>query len=586
MNKIMQLHKIWKLKKEAPLSFFEKFSKYPKAIAQLFYNRKIKDLKQAEDFLNPDYAHIKDPFLLKDINKAVARIKEAVKNKEKVVIYHDYDADGICGSLVLSSFFNEISFNFSTYTPDRQTEGYGLNEEFISKAVKDRVNLIITVDCGINSHKEIKLAKEKGIDVIVVDHHLPDENEPEALAVINPKQKKCLYEFKDLCATGVAYKLVLALIDEFKDEYKIKDGFEKWLLDLVAIATVADMMPLFGENRILVKYGLIVLKKTRRIGLRGLIRSSGLKLSNIDSEAIAYQIAPRINATSRMTHASISYDLLSVKDKEIAQKLLYEVEKTNQERRRVVDLALKTATKKTEKEIEDSGNLPGIILVGDKSWTPGIVGLVAGRLTEKYQRPSFVYGEVGSLLKGSCRGVDGFNVVEVMHKCYQEDKDIFLHYGGHSKAGGFSVFKEKKEKFAGVLKEISSEYNFDEIKKEIEIDYLLSPEEITKEFLDLLYLFEPFGEGNREPLFLMKGLFVLSVRFLGSQKRHVKINVKVSDSKNKLYFFELIGFNLSENFKDIKPNDKIDAVFSISKNNWNGDDGFQFNIKDLRFYEG
>ncbi len=581
----MQLYDIWNLKKEAPLDFFKKFSCYPKSIAQLFYNRKITDKKAAELFLNPDYSHLKDPFLLKDVKKAVLRIKKAIKNKEKIVIYHDYDADGICGSLIITSLFSELSVNFSTYTPNRQTEGYGLNEEFIKKAKDHGVNLIITVDCGINSHKEIKLANSFGIDVIVVDHHLPDKEEPKACAIVNPKQKKCSYEFKDLCATGVAFKLVCALIEELKGEYKIKEGFEKWLLDLVAIATIADMMPLFGENRILVKYGLIVLKKTRRVGLKRLIKSSGLTLSKINSEAIAYQIAPRINATSRMTHASFSYNLLSARDEDEVERLIFEVEQANKERKRVVDLALKKAIAKTEERIQKENKIPDVIIVGDKEWTPGIVGLIAGRLTEKYFRPAFVYGEVKGILKGSCRGIDGFNVVEAMHECYALNKGIFIHYGGHAKAGGFSIFKDKEKEFFKILNNIAKKYNFDEKKRKLDIDYAITPAEIDNNFLNLINLFEPFGEGNQEPIFLMKNLSVLQVKLLGVQKKHIKINVKVSDDKSKLFFFELVGFNMAKNFKEIKPNDKIDVVFSVSVNHWNGEERIQLNIKDLRFHE-
>jgi len=576
--------KKWKLKKEAPKEFFEKFKEYPKVIAQLLYNRGIDEKEKAEQFFHPDYEKdLKDPLLILGVKKAIRRIEKAIKEKEKIVIYHDYDADGVCGSIVIASTLKEMGVKFKTYTPDRLTEGYGLNKAAIKKIAEEGVDLLITVDCGITNVEEVAYLNELGADVIIVDHHLPGEVLPPAHSIINPKQKECEYEFKDMCAAGVAFKLCHAIIHDLGKEYGIKPGFEKWLLDVVAVATIADMMPLLGENRTLVKYGLLVLKKTKRKGLKKLIGSSVRSTRGVSANSIAFFVAPMINATSRMTHASTSYELLSTEDEDEAERLFYNVQKANDDRRKYVEEATKEAVYWIEKDLDKNKKLPEVIFMGSDEWTPGIVGLIAGKLTEKYQRPSFIYGRVGEILKGSCRGLNGFNVVEAMDYCAKKDPELFKNFGGHKMAGGFSIYEDKKEKFQKLLQEAGDKLLTKEAKENIlEVESEILHDEIAYDMYKHLSLFEPYGQGNTMPNFLGKGFLVQDSKLVGNGSKHLKLTLKTELQSGKVAFFDAVGFRMPEFFEKVKKGDKIDIVFNIEENEWNGRKNLQLVLKDIK----
>jgi single-stranded-DNA-specific exonuclease len=579
------MDKIWKIKEKAPGDIFEELSEYPELIAQLLFNRGITTKKEAGQFFEPDYKKdLLDPFLALGMKHAVERIKKAIKNKEKIVIFHDYDADGVCSSVVVASTLKEFGADFSTYTPDRQKEGYGLNKKALKEILKDKPDLLITTDCGITDIEEVEFMNENGVDVVIIDHHLPGDVLPPAYAIVNPKQKKCEYEFKYLCAAGVAFKLCSALIEsDFGKEKKIKEGFEKWLLDVVAIATIADMMPLLGENRTLVKYGLMVVKKTKRLGLRKLLESSSYGKNSVDSTMIAFGIAPKINATSRMTHASVSFDLLFTESEDEAEKLLVAVEKANNDRRKFVEKAAKDAIFWIEKELLEKGKLPEVVIMGNDEWTPGIVGLIAGKLTQKYNRPSFVYGRIGNIFKGSCRGVSGFNIVDAMAECEKRKKGLFKAFGGHAQAGGFAVKKDDMGDFKKILSEVGKKRlkNIEAI-EEIETELEILPDQISFDNLKWLLKFEPYGQGNVVPIFSVKNIEVSSVKLVGKNDKHIKMSLRADLSDGSIKFFDAIGFNLGDFYTKIKKGDKIDIAFSIEENEWNGNVNIQLKLKDIK----
>ncbi|MBI3685164.1 single-stranded-DNA-specific exonuclease RecJ [Candidatus Azambacteria bacterium] len=435
--------KRWQVFSPAPELFTDSFPEYPKVALQLLYNRGLRTQKEVDEFFNPDYpADVHDPYLFIDMEKAVARISRAIEKKEKIIVYGDYDADGVCGSVVLHTALTALGADVEVYIPDRFQEGYGLNEKALAEIVKDKkVGVIVTVDCGVTDVKEVAFLNKKGIDVIIVDHHLVPPEAPACFAMLNPKREGETYPFKYLCATGVAFKFASALLKTDKAiQAGVKEGFEKWLLDIVAIGSVADMVPLLGENRTFVKYGLIVVKKTRRLGLKELLRFQPARMNGngfsaekgqITAETIAFMIAPRINAASRMAHATASFELLIATDEASATTLADTLEDLNNDRRKSVDRIMKEAAEKLEDE--------PVLFLGDKEWPVGVVGLVSGRLTEKYGKPSFVYGGVNGYYRGSCRGINGFNVVDVMRACDEKEGGLLTEYGGHPMAGGFSV---------------------------------------------------------------------------------------------------------------------------------------------------
>ena len=582
----MQSEKVWNVYDNIKDDILNELSEYPKIISQLLYNRGIKNKEEANQFFNPDYTKdIKDPFCIFGLESAVERIKKAIEKKERIVIYHDYDADGVCGAVVVASTFKELGVSFETYTPDRQKEGYGLNKKAIEGIVKNGADLLITVDCGITNVDEVNMLNEFNVDVIIIDHHLPSHILPNAYSIVNPKQKACKYEFKDMCAAGVAFKVCFALLhSDLGKKIGVKEGFEKWLLDVVAIATIADMMPLLGENRTLVKYGLMVIRKTKRIGLKKLLAVARIPKSGIDSNMIAFQIAPKINATSRMTHASISYDLLFTEKEDVAEKLILLVEIANSDRRKFVDKAVKEAIFWIEKDIQEKKNIQDVIVIGNDEWTPGIAGLVSSRLTEIYNKPSFVYGRVGNIFKGSCRSIGFFNIVEVMDECAKRDKGIFKAFGGHAGAGGFSVFEEKIGDFKKNISEISKNKLKDASKIPLlNIDAMMSQDEINKDVLSWILKFEPYGQGNSAPLFLAEGFSIQGIKLVGNGEKHLKLKLRsVIDGKDNK-FFDAVWFNVPENFRKMQKDDKIDIVFTMEENEWNGNKNIQLKLKDIKF---
>lgn len=514
----------YKVRTPQELKDIELFSEHPKLLSDLLSVRGVTDANAARDFLAPSYEKYNhDPFKLPDMEKGVKRILQAIENKEKICIWSDYDCDGIPGGALLHDFFKLIQYeNFINYIPHRHLEGYGLNEKGIESLKDEGVSLILTVDSGITDIAPVARANELGIDVIVTDHHLPlrkkdtdgseSDDLPQATAVINPKREASTYAFDGLSGTGVAWKLIQAILS--KNRFGVAEGQEKWLLDLVGIATVADMMPLVDENRMLVHFGLVVMRKTKRPGLRKLYSVLRLKPNTITEEDIGFGIAPRINAASRMDMPRDAFELLVAKTEDDAHALARHLDKINNQRKGTVAATVK----EVKARLYEEGLPEGVIVMGNPSWRPGLLGLVANSIAETHNRPVFLWGrEGGDTIKGSCRSDGVISVVEMMAHA----KDAFLDFGGHKFSGGFSV---SEEKIHGLRGSLSGAYTALSMQQREEEEVMLDRELVLEEVpaaLPILSKLAPFGIGNEKPMFLIPQALLVSIKFFGKEGNHL-----------------------------------------------------------------
>lgn len=506
------------VREKAPKEAHDALAEHPEVVRDLLHARGVTSAEAAREFLSPSYEREShDPFLLPDMPVAVERILRAIERGEKICIWSDYDCDGIPGGALLYDFFTLIGYkNFINYIPHRHLEGYGLNERGLSDVKKEGVSLVITVDSGITDVAPVTHANSIGLEVIVTDHHLPGKELPPALAVINPKRTDNVYPFDGLCGTGVAWKLAQALL--LKNRFGVAEGKEKWLLDLVGLATVADMMELKGENRMLVHYGLVVMRKSPRAGLRALLALARTKQNLLTEDDIGFTIAPRINAASRMDEPRRAFELLTARDEVDAGVLAKHLQHMNDVRKGVVAATVKEINGRLKEE----GVPEDIIVMGNPTWRPGLLGLIANGVKDTHGRPVFLWGrEGGDTLKGSCRSDGSVNVVELM----QEVQNHFLDFGGHKYSGGFSVQEDKihtlKEELArayGVVKTRSSG------EEDIMVDRELPIEEAGK-VLPHLERLAPFGMGNAKPLFIVPGVQVSKIKMFGKTGEHIELTL-------------------------------------------------------------
>ncbi len=529
------------------------------------FERLVKARGISEDFLTPKYEDCVDPFLLPDAKKAIERIGVAVEKKEKILIYGDYDVDGVTASVLMHDGLEMAGIDdIEIMLPDRFLDGYGMSKKVVQRAKEFGAGLVVTVDCGSGNKEIIEELKNEGIDTIVTDHHECPEELPEAVAVVNPKRKDMaqavegwenhteeLMEMRDLAGVGVAFTLMRGLVKVGL----IEKGKEKWLLDLVVIGTICDSMKMTGENRRLAYFGMIVLRKTRRIGLREIIRNIGAK--KINSDTIGFQIGPRLNAAGRMESARKSLELLMAKSRPEAARMAAELEKLNEER--------KTQQKIAVKEIREKGmaNDPVIVAVGE--WHEGILGIIAGRLVEDYKRPSFVFTVKDGEYKGSGRSFGDFNLAEALNACKEE----IIGGGGHAGACGVKVGVEKM----GAFKERVNEYyrdlmlfdqeQFLEETEDLEVDFLT---DFTIDFLEEMEHLEPWGEENEAPVFLLKNMFVLDAKKMGTEEQHIRILIRDRDGGT----MKLIAFNAPKKWLNTKQGEKIDVWAKVEENEWNG----------------
>jgi single-stranded-DNA-specific exonuclease len=470
---------------------------------------------EREAFLNPSYDQLHDPLLLPGMARARDRVIEAMQKGERIAVFADYDADGIPGAALMADFFARAGFaNFECYIPHRHDEGFGLNGPALRALPERGARLLITVDCGVADLEEARLAKELGLELIVTDHHEPPERLPEALALVNPKLEASTYPFTELCGTGVAFKLVQAILA--KERFGISEGQEKWLLDLVGIATLSDMVPLRGENRILSYFGLEVLRKTRRPGLLALFNNLKMDPRYLTEDDITFMITPRINAASRMGEPEDAFRLLATRDLKEAKLLADHLEKINQERKGLVGSLVKAA----KHELAKRESLREVIVIGNPEWRPALLGLLANSLVEEYARPAFVWGRDGDgKLKGSCRSYNGYDLVALMNGC----ADAFLEFGGHKGAGGFSLSLEQvgtlEERLSGALASLSAQAVADEE------SVTISLQDIGEELWQTVAQFAPFGMGNEKPVFKIANAPVLSLKQFGKEQNHLEISL-------------------------------------------------------------
>lgn len=557
---------------------------YSPLVKSLLHTRGIEDVENAEKFLNPKYEDLHDPFLLKDIDKAVERILSAIKTDEKIGIFSDYDADGIPGAVALHDFFKKVSFNnFINYIPLRNEEGFGLNDTAIENLRDQDVKLVITIDCGITDVAQVDLANKYGMDVIITDHHLPHEKLPKAFAIINPKQNGCEYPDKMLCGSGVIFKLIQALLKKGNEAnvFELKDGQEKWFLDMVGLATLSDMVPLTNENRIISYYGMKVLQKSPRPGLQKLLSLLKINQNKLTEDDIGFMITPRINAASRMGVPLDAFKLLSTKDEVEAGVLAKHLDEKNSERKGVVGSMIREIKKK----IQDRGEgVRNVLVFGNPEWKPSLLGLVANSFSDEHGRPSFFWGRNGEteidggLIKGSCRSGSNINIVKLMEKT----KDSFVDYGGHHGAGGFSVLPEKIHTLEEDLNKA-----FDELEKtgelldeeEVWVDKVLSLDEVSWNTWRDLEKFQPFGLDNPKPLFIFENVEIASSKLFGKEKNHLELSFKKSDGKEikAIAFFENgEGFN-----GKAKAGEKVNLVAHIEKSDFRNFPELRLRIVDI-----
>ncbi|MFA6322892.1 MAG: single-stranded-DNA-specific exonuclease RecJ [Candidatus Buchananbacteria bacterium] len=576
----MNLPKRWQVAPVIGQDFLEKFPEINPITLQLLYNRGLTEQQEIDEFLSPDYSqNILDPFLFNDMEKAVKRILTAIEKKEKITIYGDYDADGVTSSTLVMKILEALGAVVDVYIPYRETEGYGLNKEAANEQIKKGTNLLITVDCGISNVEEVDILTRGGIDVIITDHHHEPLFIPKAFAIINQHLKSEKYPFKDLVGCGVAFKLAQGLLARHQN-YQVNQlpaGCERLLLDLVAIGTIADLQPILGENRVLVKTGLDVLHdladskyKDRNYGLRELCREVKIDLKSIDERTIGWQIAPRLNAAGRMNHASTAFELLVTKDQTEAKELATQLNQTNRDRQQLTDKIFNEAQNILGEVIDQK-----LLSVVGNNWLTGVVGLVSGRLTDRYHRPSLVISRYNGEIIGSGRSIPEFNIIEAAQQC----SEYLSRFGGHAQACGFTVKNEPSlAKFIDKMTSLAeTELKDKDISPILPIEAEVSLENIDWAIFEELKKFEPYGEGNPKPIFLARDLTVSDRQTVGNDGKHLRLMVKHnSDAVRKT-----IGFCFGEWCARIKKGDKVDMVFEVDVNEWNGNQELQLKIVDL-----
>ena len=533
-----------------------------KNIAKILNARNITDMTSVKKYFSDEYEEGYDPFLMHDMQKAVDRINEAIENEEKILVYGDYDADGITSTVLLVETLISMGANVSSYIPNRFEEGYGPNKEAFTKIIDSGITLIITVDNGIAGVEEVDLANELGCDVIVTDHHKIQDTIPNAYAIIHPEHPEGNYPFKKLAGVGVAFKLAHALLEIFPD----------FLLDLVAIGTIADMVSITDENRIFVKQGLELINEDPRIGLKMLLELSGID-TKIDEQTVGFYIAPKLNSIGRMDSAKLGLSFLMAEDPVTARALAEQIEQYNIQRKQVTEDIVKDVISKIENSEKKQKN---VIMVSGE-YHEGVLGIVASNIVEKYQKPVFIMNEKEGVLKGSARSIFDFNIYVAMNKI----SDLFLAFGGHTLAAGFSFEKSNFEKIEEFLDNEFEEFKQNnDLKANKNIDIVTSLEDISYQFLNSLDALKPYGMDFEKPTVLIENAMVLNKAYFGSEKQYLRLTI--ADEVGNL---DCITFKDSVTFDKVEKNDIIDLLCNIDKNNFNGRTKLQAHIIDIHIKE-
>jgi len=544
---------------------------YSPVICLLLVQRGITSAEAVKKFFKPSLNNLHDPFLMPDMEKAVKRLNKALGNKEKIMIYGDYDVDGTTAVSLVYKYLRPFSYTLDYYIPDRYDEGYGISFKGIDYAADNGVTLIIALDCGIKAIDKIEYAKEKGIDFIICDHHMPDDELPDAVAVLDAKRIDSIYPYEHLSGCGVGYKFMQAFA---KSNGFSSENLEK-LLDLTAVSIASDIVPITDENRILAYYGLKQLNTNPSMGLKGIIDICGLTGKDITINDIVFKIGPRINASGRMMNGKEAVDLLLAKDSESAREKSENINQYNDERRELD----KRITDEANAIIDQFSNMEDrkAIIVYDPGWHKGVIGIVASRLTEKYYRPAVVLSKSSDLITGSARSITGFDIYKAIENC----RDLLENFGGHTYAAGLSLREEKLEEFTKRFLELASlEINPEQMTPQIDVDAILDLKDITPKFAHELKKMNPFGPDNHKPIFCS-----LSVRDYGTSKlvgkdsEHIKLELIDNNSKTPVH---AIAFGMHEHFDHIKAMKPFNICYTIEENTYNGNTSLQLLIKDIK----
>lgn len=563
----------WHIADAVPAEHAGAFPELDKILLQLLWNRNIRSDEDIDEFLNSDWdKSVHDPYLFRDMVKAVDIIYQNIKLGDLIYVFGDYDADGVTGAVILVSTLRKLGARVEVYLPHREREGYGINEAAVRYMADQGSKLMITCDCGVANVEEIVHAKKLCLDVIVTDHHQPKDILPEAIAIIHPTLPGELYPGKTLSGGAVAFKLVQGLLRDKRCGWddKEKESWEKWLLDLVAISLVADMVPLTGEARALVKYGLMVLKKTRRLGLQKMYERAGIKSAGVTTYTIGWQIAPRINAAGRMDHANTGYALLMSEDSKEAEELAAALNSANTDRQRLTETIVQEA-------LEQIGKIKPTdyaVCAFSQNWPAGLVGLVAGKLVQIFNRPALAMGSDGETIVGSGRAIEGFDLMLALGNC----KDLLVRYGGHKQAAGFRVGKKNYEDFIKAFKlAAKQQLTGKDLSPVINIDMCLNFEQVGWPLYESVNKLEPTGQANTVPIFFSNNVLVVGMQKVGAGGQHWRLVLKQSDYENKF-----ILFNALDKGPELVIGDKLDVVYDVGVNEWNGNRNLQLKIIDFK----
>ena len=555
----------WKIRTQPETKILKELQtnlKIPEFICTLLLQRDIDSLESAQKYFRPNLNELHDPFLMKDMDKTVDRLIQAIDSREKIMILGDYDVDGTTSVSMLYDYFIKKTLEPIYYIPDRYKEGYGVSEESIAFAADQKVSLILTIDCGIKANDQIESANTKGIDVIICDHHIPDDSIPKAYSIINPNQKNCNYPFKGLCGCGIGFKLISAIEKKSEGAEEVNQ-----YLDLVAIATIADQMPMINENRTIVHHGLKEFNNNPRPGFHFFIRSINRKIVESD---IAFNIGPRINASGRMKSGMISVKLMTENDTNAAYKTAQEIESIN---------LLRRAKEKevTEEAIKKTDPLKFTNVVYGSNWNKGVLGIVASRLVDKFYKPTIVLNLEGKMYTGSARSIANFDIYDAI----QSGKEYLDQYGGHKYAAGLSIKEENLKDFIDHFESyVKNAMNNKMFTKTIGYDTEIDLSDINESNFKILSRMSPFGQSNYRPIFRTNNCCGTgNLRLIGKEKTHIKFEISDSED-NKI---QALGFNMSEHYEQINNKQHFDILYSISRNTFNNSSSLELTIKAISF---
>jgi len=554
-------HSRWNILPSAPAEYLAKTSRFSTLTAQLLYNRGLIEPSQLEPFITADECLLGNPLLLPDMHRAVARIYQALLSGENIAIYGDFDADGITGTTLLVQALSSLGSRVTPYIPHRLTEGYGLKTATLDNLYRQGVSLVITVDCGITAFTQVKKAQRLGLDIIITDHHTPPAEVPPAIAVVNPKLPNSSYPFSELAGVGVAFKLLQALFQGIGKEKQL-DG----LIDLVAMGTVADMMPLLGENRYLVKQGLKLINTTPRLGVREMLTQAGLNIGSLDAEAISWVLTPRLNAAGRMAHAMMSYKLLTTASPQEAHELTMWLEEKNAERQKLTSNTLA----KAREQVLAQGALP-LLIASDEDYPGGIIGLVAGRLSDEFCRPVVVIRTGTDMSRGSCRSIPEFNIIHALNQC----SGLLFQFGGHPQAAGFTLPTKNLAHFKQTLLQLAStELAGVDLRPCLDIDAEIKLPDLAGDTYQSIQKLAPFGQGNPVPTFLSQRVEVIDCQTMGTNGEHLRLKLKQGGT-----VWDGVAFGLGNFLAEVSP--PIDIVYNLKVDQWGGGERLRLNILDF-----